>query len=121
MVPPRYAWIIHGWFHEDFWKRGPNNEAAYPVFNQCSREQIISIVNEMIIIHSDPRYDEKDAGNPIIGDKVRCAAMTLVGKIFSGYCVEDEKWAKLSIHYTAHLSPKWLIKYYIFLFTLVFM
>ena len=34
----------------------------------------MSIVNEIIVIHSDPRYDERDAGNPIIGNQMRCTA-----------------------------------------------
>ena len=80
MVPPRYAWIIHGWFHEGFWKQSISDETAYPVFDQCSREQIMSIVNEMIIIHSDPRYDEKDATNPIIGNHVRGLAIIIIIK-----------------------------------------
>ena len=71
MVPPRYAWIIHGWFHEGFWKQRPSNETSYQAFDQCSSEQIKSIVNQMIVIHSDPRYDERDRGNPIIGNRVR--------------------------------------------------
>ena len=81
MVPPRYAWIIQGWYYEAFWKPSPSNGTTYQVFDQCSREQIMSIVNEMIVIHSDPRYDGKDAGNPIIGDKVRCTAIITKGRL----------------------------------------
>ena len=57
--------------NEEFWKHSISNETAYPVFAQCSSEQIISIVNEMIMIHIDPQYDEHDKGNPIIGNLVR--------------------------------------------------
>ena len=68
MVPPRYAWITYGWYPEAFWKQSPTNGTTYQVFDQCSREQIMSIVNEMIIIHHYPRYDERDSR--IIGNLV---------------------------------------------------
>ena len=71
MVPPRYAWITYGWFRETFWKQSPSNETSYQVFDQCNMQQLMSIVNQMITVHSDPRYDERDEGNPIIGNLVR--------------------------------------------------
>ena len=71
MVPPRYAWITYGWYPETFWKQNISNEATYQAFHQCTKEQIFSIVNQMIIIHHYPRYDERDEGNPIIGNLVR--------------------------------------------------
>lgn len=71
MVPPRYAWITYGWFHEAFWKQQPGNGSTDPGFVQCSRQQRMSIVNEMIRITKNPRYDEHDEGNSIIGNLVR--------------------------------------------------
>ena len=71
MVPPRYAWITYGWYQESFWKQRPSNGTSYQVFDQCSREQILSIINQMILIHDYPRYDDRDRGNLIIGNLVR--------------------------------------------------
>ena len=58
MVLPRYVWMTYGWYPESFWELRPSNGTSYQAFNMCSEEQIISIVNEMIIIHHYPRYDE---------------------------------------------------------------
>ena len=72
MVPPTYAWITYGWYQELFWKQNRSNGTSYQhVFDQCSREQIMNIINQMILIHNYPRYDERDRGNPIIGNLVR--------------------------------------------------
>ena len=75
MVPPRYAWITYGLtIQEEFWRQSPNNRTSYQVFDHCSSEHVINLVNEMILIHVDPRYDERDKGNPIIGNLVRSIA-----------------------------------------------
>ena len=91
MVPPRYAWITYGWIHETFWEKSPSNK-TYRVFDQCSRQQLISIVNQMIVIHSDPHYDKKDTGNPIIGNWVRSTIIiTTEGTLCANYsdpCLE---------------------------------
>ena len=71
MVAPRYAWIIYGWNNEGFWKQSPSNGSGYHVFDKCSTEQVMNIINQIIVIHNDPRYDEQDQGNPIIGNLVR--------------------------------------------------
>ena len=72
MVAPRYAWIIYGWYNEGFWKQSPSNgSGGYHVFDKCSTEQVMNIINQIIVIHNDPRYDEQDQGNPIIGNLVR--------------------------------------------------
>ena len=71
MVPPMYAWITYGWYQESFWKQRPSNGTSYQVYDQSSEEQILSIINQMILIHYYPRYDEQDRGNPIIGNLVR--------------------------------------------------
>ena len=71
MVPPRYVWIAYEWYPEAFWNRNLSNGTSYQVFDQCSREQILSIVNQMIIIDNYPYYDEQDKGNLIIGNLVR--------------------------------------------------
>ena len=72
MVPPRYAWITYGWYPESFWKLRPSNGTSYQAFHQCSREQTLSIISQMIVIHHYPRYDERDTGNLIIGNLVSC-------------------------------------------------
>ena len=71
MVPPRYVWITYGWYPESFWKQSQSNGTSYQAFDQCSREQILNIINQMIFIHHFPRYDQRDKGNPIIGNLVR--------------------------------------------------
>ena len=71
MVPPRYVWIAYEWYPEAFWNRNLSNGTSYQVFDQCSREQILSIVNQMVIIQYFPRYAEGDRGKPIIGNLVR--------------------------------------------------
>ena len=81
MVPPSYVWITYGWYPESFWKQNRSNGTSYQVFDQCSEEQIMSIVNQMIIIHHYPRYDERDRGNPIIGNLVRSKILQCVGTL----------------------------------------
>ena len=81
MVPPSYAWITYGWYPESFWTQNRSNGTSYEVFDQCSEEQIMSIVNQMIIIHHYPRYDERDSGNPIIGNLVRNKILQCVGTL----------------------------------------
>ena len=73
MVPPRYVWIAYEWYPEAFWKQSLSNGTSYEAFDQCSREQILSIVNQMIVIYNYPYYSEKDEGNPIIGNLVRAS------------------------------------------------
>ena len=70
MVPPRYAWITYGWYQEYFWKQRPSNGISDQVFDQCSREQILSIINQLILIHNYPRHDKRDR-DQIIGNLVR--------------------------------------------------
>ena len=77
MVPPRYVWIIYEWYPEAFWKQSPSNGTSYQVFDQCSREQIMSIVNQMIVIYNYPYYDEQDKGNRIIGNLVRAGYISV--------------------------------------------
>ena len=84
MVPPRYVWIIYEYFSEAFWKQSPSNGASYQVFDQCSSEQILSIVNQMIVIYNYPYYDEQGEGNPIIGNLVRSRLYILMWKNFFG-------------------------------------
>ena len=60
MVPPRYVWITYGWYPEAFWNQSLSNVTSYQVFDQCSREQILSIVNQMIVLYHYPYYDEQD-------------------------------------------------------------
>ena len=81
MVPPRYAWITYGWYPESFWRQSPSNGTSYQVFDQCSREQIMSIVNQMIKVHHYPRYNDVYRGNPIIGNLVRSGILQCVGKL----------------------------------------
>ena len=73
MVPPRYVWIAYEWYPEAFWKQSLSNGTSYEAFDQCSREQILRIVNQMIVIYNYPYYSEKDEGNPIIGNLVRAS------------------------------------------------
>ena len=70
MVPPKYAWITYVMPTETFWMQSPSNRTTYQVFDQCSREQMMSILNQMITIRNDPRYDERDKGKPIVGNVV---------------------------------------------------
>ena len=77
MVPPRYAWIAYEWYPEAFWKQNPSNDTSYQVFDQCSREQILSIVNQMIVIYNYPYYDKQDEGNRIIGNLVRAGYISV--------------------------------------------
>ena len=93
MVPPRYVWITYGWYPEAFWKQSPSNGTSYQAFDQCSRQQLISIVNQMIIIHHYPRYDKRDEGNPIIGNQVRSRIWQYQRNICTKYtdpCLELE-------------------------------
>jgi len=91
MMPPRYAWITYGWYPESFWRQSPSNGPFYQVFDQCSREQIMSIVNQMIIIQFFPRYDEGDRDNPIIGNLVRSKTLQcrrIIGAKCTGHYLE---------------------------------
>ena len=91
MMPPRYAWITYGWYPESFWRQNPSNGPFYQVFDQCSREQIMSIVNQMIIIQFFPRYDEGDRDNPIIGNLVRSKTLQcrrIIGAKCTGHYLE---------------------------------
>ena len=122
-MPPRYAWILIGGYNEDFWMHSSSNETTYPVFDQCSEEQIRNIVNQMITIHYYPRYDERDKGNSIIGNLVR-SGIWLYQKNTSFVCchvmlkVMCVQIALSNIKYTGRISGSTLATYLLWPMTL---
>lgn len=70
---PRYAWIIYGWYSNDWWI-STNDE----VLSQCSNEELRDFLSDARVIALQPYPMSENMNNIIVGGIVSMCRCTFV-------------------------------------------